>query len=88
MMDERQVIAMSDIPARLRALIEAVHLRDEPCFVVDGQNVRAVLLGAEAYDALIERLEDLEDSLSILEARGSGEPTRSLDEYLREQGAA
>jgi PHD/YefM family antitoxin component YafN of YafNO toxin-antitoxin module len=87
MMNERQVIAMSDLPARLRALIETVNHRDDPCFVVDGHEVRAVLLGATAYDALIERLEDLEDSLTILEARESGEPTRSLDEYLHEQGA-
>jgi len=78
------VIPMSEAPARITALVQAART-DEPYFIATDEGVRAVLLGIDAYDALIERLEDLEDSLSILEARIANESTRPLDEFLQEQ---
>ncbi|MGI8690778.1 MAG: hypothetical protein ACR2M3_19540 [Thermomicrobiales bacterium] len=44
-----------------------------------------ISISREAYDALIERLEDLEGSISILEARIANEPARPLDEFVRER---
>jgi len=44
-----------------------------------------ISISRDAYDALIEHLEDLEDSLSILEARIANEPSRPLDAFLHEQ---
>jgi len=78
------VISMNEAPARLTALVKAARM-DEPLFIATDEGVRAVLLGIDAYDTLIERLEDLEDSLSILEARIANESTRPLDELLQEQ---
>jgi len=79
------VISMNEAPARLTALVKAAQTTDEPLFIATDESVRAVLLGIDAYDTLIERLEDLEDSLSILEARITNESTRPLDEFLQEQ---
>ena len=83
-MSDTNVIAINDVSARIAALVKAPQT-DEPYFIATEQGVRAVLLGIDAYDALIEHLEDLEDSLSILEARIANEPSRPLDEFLREQ---
>jgi len=44
-----------------------------------------ISISRDAYDVLIERLEDLEDSLSILEARIANEPSRPLDAFLHDQ---
>jgi len=68
--------------------VEAANQSEEPAFIATQQGARAVLLGIDAYNALIERLEDLEDNLSILEARDTNEPTRPLAEFLRDRHAA
>jgi prevent-host-death family protein len=44
----------------------------------------AVLMGYADYEALMERLEDLEDIRDMLESEG--EPTRPLRDYLSEPG--
>lgn len=93
-MDERtttvsdpEILPISEAPARITALVAGA-LTDEPVFIATDVGVRAVVIGIDAYDALIERLEDLEDSLSILEARIANEPARPLDEFLHEQHLA
>lgn len=83
-MSDAHVIPISEASAHITALVTAAR-NDEPLFIATDEGVYAVLLGIDAYDALIERLEDLQDSLSILEARLSNEPTRPLDEFLQEQ---
>jgi len=79
-------ISVSQARAQLANLIEQVE-GGEPCFLVSRSRVRAVLMGIPQYDALLERLEDLEDSLEILRAKVEGEPSRPLEEYLKEREA-
>ena len=79
-------ISVSEARALLASLIEQVE-GGEPYFLVSRSRVRAVLMGIGQYDALLERLEDLEDSLEILRAKAEGEPARPLEEYLKEREA-
>ena len=85
-MDRLRSISVSEARARLATLIEQAE-GGEPYFLVSRSRVRAVLMGIGQYDTLLERLEDLEDSLEILRARAEGEPTRPLEEYMKEREA-
>lgn len=54
-------------------------------YLVDEHGTRiAVVLRIEDYDALIERLEDLEDERALEEARREGGPTRPAEEVFAE----
>jgi prevent-host-death family protein len=79
-------ISVSEARALLANLIEQVEV-GEPYLLVSRSRVRAVLMGIGQYDALLERLEDMEDSLEILRAKAEGEPTRPLEDYLNEREA-
>jgi prevent-host-death family protein len=85
-MDRLRSISVSEARALLASLIEQAE-GGEPFFLVSRSRVRAVLMGIAQYDALLERLEDLEDSLEILRAKTEGEPSRPLEEYLEERKA-
>jgi PHD/YefM family antitoxin component YafN of YafNO toxin-antitoxin module len=84
---EPKVVPINEAPERIAAMVEAASQSDEPWFIATRSGVRAALLGIDAYTALVERLEDLEDSLSILESRLAHEPTRTLDEFMHERQA-
>lgn len=83
-MPRMKVMPISEVRANLASLVEEVSQAQQPCFVASRSKVRAVLLGIDQYDALIERIEDLEDSLDLLRARTDEEPSRPLEEYLRD----
>lgn len=83
-MSDPKILPISEASADISALVGGA-LTDEPVFIATDAGIRAVLLGIDAYDALMERLEDLEDNLSILEARIANEPARPLNEFLHEQ---
>ena len=69
----------------MSAFVKAATPPDEPLQIMEDGVVRAVVLSFDAYTALVDRLEDLADSLSVLEARASDEQTRPLDDYLRDR---
>jgi len=83
-----KVVSISEMRPRLTALVDEVSAGEEPYFVASHSKVKAVLIGIDEYNALIERLEDLEDSLDILRARAGGESTRPLDDLLKDLGDA
>lgn len=61
-----------------------------PQYLVDEEGRhKSVLLTVEEYEALLERLEDLEDALTLDEAVKTSEGFRNLDEIeteLKEKG--
>ena len=85
-MERPRLISVSEARAALASLIDQVQ-SGEPFLLVSRSRVRAVLMGISQYDALLERLEDLGDSLDILRAKAEGEATRPLEEYLKEREA-
>ncbi len=54
----------------------------EPIYLTNFNEPRAVLIGYKAWEALAERLEDLEDALTFHVRRG--EPSRPIEEFLVE----
>ncbi len=87
-MSKINVVPVSEARTRIAALIEAANREHAPIFIAAHSKVKGVLLGIDDYNALIEELEDLEDSLAILEARASNEPARPFDEFMAELDAA
>ena len=53
-MPRMKVMPVSEVRANLAGLVEEVSQTQQPCFVASRSKVRAVLLGIEQYDALIE----------------------------------
>ncbi|MBI4493665.1 MAG: type II toxin-antitoxin system Phd/YefM family antitoxin [Chloroflexi bacterium] len=87
-MGEVKVVPISEARARLTTLVDEVARGQETYFIASRSRVKAVLLGADAYNTLVDRLEDLEDSLEILKARLANEPTRPLEEFVQEPEAS
>jgi len=50
--------------------------------IVSGSKVKAVLIGIERYNDMVERLEDLSDAAELLHAEFGREPTMSFEEHM------
>jgi prevent-host-death family protein len=79
-------IGMAEARPRLTQLVEEVSNGGEPYLVVSGSRVKAVLIGINQYNDMIERLEDFADSAELLQAELEQEPTMSFDEHLAKSG--
>ena len=75
-------IGMAEARPRLTQLVKEVSNGGEPYLVISGSRVKAVLIGINQYNDMIERLEDLADSAELLQAELEQEPTMSFDEHL------
>lgn len=79
--------------ARLRAEMATILARldrDAPLYVTQRGQARAVLLDVDAYRALVEQLEHLDDAVEALlarERRERGEPVRPLADVIRGRSA-
>jgi prevent-host-death family protein len=78
-----KVIPISEARPKLTNLVAEVSESREPYFIASRSKVKAVLMGIDEYEALIEQIEDLEDNLDILKARLEGEPARPLEDFVR-----
>ena len=81
-MEKIKSIGMADARPRLTQLIEEVNNGGEPYVIVSGSRVKAVLVGIDQYNDMIERLEDLSDSVELLQAELNQEPTMTFEEHL------
>ena len=75
-------ISISEARPKLTHLVDDVSKGGEPCLIIANSEIKAVLLGIDEYNALRERLEDLEDTIDILKAQLEGEPTMPFEEHL------
>ena len=80
-------ISISEARPRLTHLVDDVSKGGEPCFIIANSEIKAVLLGLEEYNALRERVEDLEDAVDVLKAELEGEPTMAFEEHLEKMKA-
>ena len=75
-------IGMAEARPKLTQLVEEVSNGGEPYLIISGSRVKAVLVGVNQYNDMIERLEDLSDSAKLLKAELDQEPTMSFEEHL------
>ena len=64
-----RIVTTDDLRTRLGRELDALRESDEALYVSKRGRLAAVLLGADRYAELIERLDYLEDSLAALQAR-------------------
>ncbi len=81
-MSKIKSIGMADARPRLTQLVEEVSNGGEPYLIVSGSRVKAVLIGINQYNDMIERLEDLSDSSELLQAELDQEPTMPFADHL------
>ena len=62
--------------------LDEVALNGEPLYITHRGEPKAVLIGYEQFEALLTKLEELEDALALHERRD--EPARPLEEFLSE----
>ena len=81
-MNRIKSIGMAEARPRLTQLVDEVSNGSEPYLIVSGSRVKAVLVGLNQYNDMIERLEDLSDTAELLQAEADNEPTISFEEHL------
>jgi len=75
-------IGMAEARPRLTQLVDEVSGGGDPYIIVSGSQVKAVLVGINQYNDMIERLEDLSDAAELLRAELDKEPTMPFEEHL------
>ena len=75
-------IGMAEARPKLTQLVDEVSGGGEPYLIVSGSQVKAVLVGVNQYNDMVERLEDLSDAAELLQAELEQEPTMSFEEHL------
>jgi len=75
-------IGMAEARPKLTQLVDEVSGGGEPYLIVSGSQVKAVLVGVNQYNDMIERMEDLSDAAELLQAELNQEPTIPFEEHL------
>ena len=83
-MGKVNMVSVSEARAQLAALVEKVNEEQEPYHIIVHSRPRAVLMGEDHYTMLLELVEELEDSLAVLEARAGNESSRPFAEFMQE----
>jgi prevent-host-death family protein len=83
-MDKIKIIGIAEVRPKLTQLVDEVSKGGQPYTIVSGSKAKAILLGVDEYNALIERLEDLEDIAEMNQAVCNPETRMSLEEHLKQ----
>jgi prevent-host-death family protein len=75
-------IGMAEARPKLTQLVDEVSGGGEPYLIVSGSQVKAVLIGLNQYNDMVERLEDLSDAAELLQAELGQESTMPFEEHL------
>src|SRR4030067_2921253 len=75
-------IGMAEARPKLTQLVDEVSGGGEPYLIVSGSRVKAVLVGVNQYNDMVERLEDLSDAAELLQAELDRETTITFEEHL------
>lgn len=82
-MEKIKMIGIAEVRPKLTQLVDEVSKGGQPYTIVSGSRAKAVLLGVDEYNALIEKLEDMEDILEMNKASTISEPRMSWGERLK-----
>jgi len=77
-----RIMGATKVRRHFTEILNHIGEAEEPLYITHRGEPRAVLVGYDQFERLIERLEDLYDLLEIYEA--SHEPTRPLEEFMAE----
>ncbi len=80
-----KAVSITEARPKLTHLVNEVAEGGEPYLIVANSQVKAVIMGLDEYNSLLDRLEDLEDSNDILKAKLANEPTIPFEDYLKER---
>jgi prevent-host-death family protein len=80
-MERIKTIGIAEVRPKLTQLVDEVSKGGQPYTIVSGSQAKAVLMGVIEYNALIERLEDLEDIAEINQAVRNPEPAMTWEEH-------
>ena len=75
-----KIMGVTQARAAFTEIVNDADAHGEPVYLTNFNEPRAVLIGYEAWEALIERLEDLEDA--VLFYSRQDEPLRPIEEFL------
>ncbi len=81
-MNKIKSIGMAEARPKLTQLVDEVYAGSEPYLIVSGSKIKAVLIGVNQYNDMIERLEDLADAAELLQAELNQEPAIAFKEHL------
>ena len=83
-----KIVTVSELKATIAAIMARLEAEGTPVYVTQHGKPKAVLVSYPEYEALLEKLDDLEDILAMKEAMESPEEESiSLDEYERQRAA-
>ncbi|MEE9284105.1 MAG: type II toxin-antitoxin system Phd/YefM family antitoxin [Dehalococcoidia bacterium] len=83
-----KIVNVSVLKANMASLMAQLGADGVPVYVTQHGKPKAVLVSFERYEALLEKVDDLEDILAMREALSSPkEEAMSLDEYERRRVA-
>lgn len=83
-----RIVGVTNARRNFTALVTQADEHGEPVFITHRNEPRAVIIGYQAFERLMERLEDLEDMVAIY--AGREEPARPFEEVwaeIQEAGA-
>lgn len=83
-----RIVTVSELKVRLGALMAELEEQGVPLYVTRHGKPKAVLARYDEYEALVQRIEDMEDLLAMKESLAApDEEAVSLEEYERQRSA-
>ena len=83
-----KIVTVSELKANLASVVAQLKAEGVPIYVTQHGKPKAVMVPYEEYEALLEKLDDLEDALAMQQTLSRPqEEAVSLDEYERQRAA-
>ena len=83
-----RIVTVSELKIKLGALMAELEEQGVPLYITQYGKPRAVLARYDEYEALLKKIEDLEDILAMRESLSAPEEEAiSLEEYERQRAA-
>lgn len=82
-MSKIKSIGISKARPKLTQIVEEVNKGDSPYLIISGSEIKAVLIGVDQYNDMLEKLEDLEDIKEVSQAIRDNEPVMTWEEHLQ-----
>ena len=83
-----RIVTVSELKAKLASVVAQLGVEGVPVYVTQHGKPKAVVVKYEEYEAMLEKLDDLEDALAMHQALSRPqEEAMSLDEYDRQRSA-